>query len=767
MQGEQSVRLKSGLVLRGTVVEVPGVNQSAFALAASAENRSLPVWMIDDGLRRIYIHKNGMVAESSVVEDLAQRIPIWQSVPLGGRTIGGMGPTLGVSDFNDYGQRVVTLRGIDGSPISLLQGITEINARYTQLDALRSTPTYQWQSRIATSAIPPDQLAALFARRIDRSDYGKRLEVVRLFIEAERFGEARAELESMVRDFPKEPRLATQLKVLAQNQGMQLLQEAKLRRDAGQYDLALQILDNFPLAEVARTTGIEVQDTIDSIRGRVAGGGRLVEQLRGQIGQLGEAYPQARLLAFADEIEAGLSPDSLARLNDYSQLGGVGDLPLENRVALAIGGWLLGPGSGLQNLTMAVSLIDVRDRVRGYLASPDPLERGQLLEELRQMEGGNADNVSRIVRWMAPPLELPDSARDEVDPDLYRMTKTITGRDRGGYVVRLPPEYDPLRQYPCIVALHPIGATAESQIDYWSGPWQPESGMRMGQGARHGFVVVAPDWTRPGQLSYEATPREHAEVLAALRDAMRRVSIDSDRVFLVGMNDGGSAAWDIAQGHPDLWAGMINIGGDPSSYARHYSANLKRVPMRFVFGEIAGTPAPLVRMGDFLDRYMKADFDAMVITYRGRGPEHFYEEIHQHFDWMRLPTHRRGDPPKSIEAVTMRRGDQFFWWLEIDNLLDQIVIDPFLWDLADKPSAAEFSAGLGAENEIRVRRAPGRGIRVYLEPSMGIRLDQRVTVRHQNHKATVDFDGSVDFLLEDVRTRADRKRPFWTYATLP
>src|SRR5690606_5976775 len=189
------------------------------------------------------------------------------------------------------------------------------------------------------------------------------------------------------------------------------------------------------------------------------------------------------------------------------------------------------------------------------------------------------------------------------------------------------------------------------------------------QAARHGFVVVAPAWTRQGQRQYESTPREHAEILAALRDAMRRVSIDADRVFLTGLGDGGTAAWDIALSHPDLWAGMINVGGEPSNYVRFYSTNGAYVPMRFVFGEITGSPPTLVRMGDILDRYMKPSYHAMVVMYRGRGPEHFYEEIHHHFDWMRLPTLRRKAPPKSIDAVSMRRGDQFFWWLELTSLL--------------------------------------------------------------------------------------------------
>jgi hypothetical protein len=164
---------------------------------------------------------------------------------------------------------------------------------------------------------------------------------------------------------------------------------------------------------------------------------------------------------------------------------------------------------------------------------------------------------------------------------------------------------------------------------------------------------------------------------------------------------------------------------------------------------------------------MKVDFNAMVIMYRGRGPEHFYEEIHQHFEWMKLPTIRRGDMPQSIEVATMRRGDQFFWWLELDGLLDQVVIDPFLWDLVDKPKAAEVAAAVGGNNEIRIVRAPAQRVRVCLEPSMGISLDQRVVVRNDKDRATVDFDGSVDFLLEDVRTRGDRKRPFWTAVTIP
>ena len=102
----------------------------------------------------------------------------------------------------------------------------------------------------------------------------------------------------------------------------------------------------------------------------------------------------------------------------------------------------------MQNLAVAVSLVGVRDRVQRYLASDDPAERTDILNDLRQVEGATADNVAKILRSMAPPLALPESARDEQAPDLYRMTLEQTGKTRGAYVVRLPAEYDPLKQYP-------------------------------------------------------------------------------------------------------------------------------------------------------------------------------------------------------------------------------------------------------------------------------------------------------------------------------
>ena len=768
LQGEQEIRLRSGLLIRGAVVPIASLNQNPFAVgAAGSPGQVFSIWMVDDGLRRTYIDKLAMVAEVNAVQELHESIVLFQPAPLGGKTVAGIGPILEVSPFNDFGRRIVNLRGPEGNPLSIIQGISEINARYAKVEGLKSTPSYLWDMRIATDSIPAAELRSILATRIDQTNYDRRLEVVRFYIECQRLGEARQELERAIRDFPNDPRLSTQLQALVARQGTQLLDEAKLRRDAGQYQLATDILRNFPLAEVAKVTRLEVQDSLDSIDGRVNEGRRMITQLQEQIEALGDGATKNTLRQIVTEIKDSLSLDTLARLNDYSRLGGVANIPADNRIALAIGGWLLGPNSGMQNLAVAVSLIEVRSLVVQYLASDDEATRKALLEKLRDIEGAEPSYVELMLPLLIPPKGLPDEAKDAIIAGMYRIDEKTTGHVSGDYVLQLPPEYNPLRSYPCIVALHPTEGTAEGQLDYWQGTPSPDGLSRQGQGARHGFVVVAPKWTRPGQSGYESTPREHAEVLSAVRDAMRRVSIDADRVFLTGLGAGGSAAWDIAVSHPDLWAGMISISGEPGNYVRHYGQNASYIPMYIVFGELAGAPAPMIKHGDVLDDYMAPGFNAMVIMYRGRGGEHFYEEIHKMFDWMRLKTHSRGALPKKIETATMRNGDQFFWWLEMPELKENVAIDPILWGQAERIRAGKVEAAVGEGNQIRVAQGPAERFIVYLSPEMGLQMDQTITVRYRNRRVDIDFDGSLDFMLEDVRTRADRKRPYWASVMIP
>jgi hypothetical protein len=244
---------------------------------------------------------------------------------------------------------------------------------------------------------------------------------------------------------------------------------------------------------------------------------------------------------------------------------------------------------------------------------------------------------------------------------------------------------------------------------------------------------------------------------------MRRASIDSDRIFIAGHGEGATAAWDMALAHPDLWAGMVSISGFPSKTVPHYEPNSRHVPMYLVMGELDGRRAN----GSILNDYMSFKHNAMVVMYRGRGREYFYDEIHRLFEWMKLNAHRRKEPPREIETVTMREGDQFFWWLELGELKPSTAIDPILWDQAKRIRAAKISASIGAGNQIRVASGPSESFRVLLRPQAGIDLTKAVVIRYRSRTVRLEFDGSLEHMLEDVRQRADRKRAFWVSQVIP
>ena len=754
---EQLFQLRNGLVLRGSKVEIASLKEG-FGAAAAGESHVRPIWLIDDGLRRTYLHGKGMYDSNPIdIGDLERPIQLWQPIPLGGKVVAGLGNAIGVSPFNEFGRRVLTVRGPEG-PVQIIQGITELNSRYAKLMALKGKPSLSWDMRVATSSIDSKTLSRIFDRRIESTDLNSRLEVVRFFINAQRFDDAKATLKQTIKDFPNEKDLPPQLIALTEKQGDQLLEEAQGRASAGQYDLAKNILESFPLDIVGRIKRLQVEDALAELTDAESQSKTVVAQLREQIAKLPKAQ-SAALDSVVLEIEKGLDADTLPRLSDYIRLGNSENLPLDNRVALGIAGWLLGSGSGEQNLSVTIALLEVRKLVVEYLQVSDALRRKEILKELKTLEGALPEYVDRMLPLLEPVLDWPEDAIEPNIPDMYRV-KT-EGFD---YVVQLPPEYNPRREYPCVVALHETRSRPDRQIDWWAGEYREELGMRLGHASRAGFIVVAPLWSRDAQILYEYTAQEHQRVLRSLRHAMRRCSIDSDRVFIAGHGEGATAAWDISLSHPDLWSGLIAISGSPSKTVPHYEPNSRFIPMYLVMGELDQTKAD----GAIIDDYMSFNHDAMVVMYRGNGRSYFYDEIQRIFDWMLLPSHRRGDSPVDIETATIRSGDQFFWWLELGALKKGLAVDPILWEQAERIRAGKVSASIGVDNQIRVRSAPADRFRILLRPQEGIDLNQEVVLRYGTASPKrFLFDGELETLLEDVRQRADRKRGFWMILDLP
>lgn len=825
--------LKNGMVIEGHWSTISTVG--ADPLRPAGETGLKQIVVMDTQLTRVFFPTKQLAKEFGASPAVAmERIVLpGRRIPTSGQRIVVVGMPLRIEPFDEWGYRRFTMAGPRGKTYDIVQGITEITPRWTKVEAIQGINNFIWTMYIATSSIPREQLSRILYRALDPKNPDQRLRIVRLYLQAERFQDARIELEQLLKDFPDLAELQQQVKVLRQLAAQRLLKEIQLRREAGQHALALMMLKQFPAEGVAGETLLEVRDALQEIASRLEQGRQVADAVAAQLAQIEEERLRLDLRPIVEEIRAELNLNNLGRLADFQRLADDASLAASQKLSLAISGWLMGAGAGVDNLQVSRSLVEVRELVRRYLVSSRQAERDEVLSQLTSLEGATPEYVSKILAHMKPPLPVPgwqpllppqepapaelpktatpkaaaawpaagsaascndaseeqavqpappqavpDAAGANVSPPgaaaapaadagptaiagLFELTVStgLSEEPEIRYWVQLPPEYDPYRRYPCIVTLSGAATTPLQQIDWWAGGYQPASRTRFGQATRHGYIVLAPLWLRPHQTQYEYSAREHAAVLAPLRDACKRFAIDTDRVFLSGHSIGGDAAWDIGLAHPDLWAGVIPIVATAGKYVTHYWRNAEYVPLYFVSGEKDGDKR--VRNAIDWDRYLThSGYDVMIVEYQGRGHESFHDDIQNLFTWMNL--HRRNFFPREFSVDALRPWDNFFWWVETGQPKPANMILPAEWGDGPTPERtprpAKTTAKILATNGVLVQSACER-VTVWLSPELVTFNDSlRVTI---NNRRQTKIQPSLQTLLEDVRTRGDRQHPFW------
>ena len=123
-------------------------------------------------------------------------------------------------------------------------------------------------------------------------------------------------------------------------------------------------------------------------------------------------------------------------------------------------------------------------------------------------------------------------------------------------------------------------------------------------------------------------------------------------------------AWDIALGHPDLFAGVIVVSGFPAKYVPRYLPHHERLPLYFVIGDLAPASTEVI-FGNFLKPLILKSWDVTYVEYHHRGLEEFPEEITPAFDWM--DRHHRDPFPKSFDVVTARTCDDRFYGVVVQE----------------------------------------------------------------------------------------------------
>ena len=693
--------LKDGRVIEGSHVQVAGVAENPLDIKITAgEVAVLPLLMFDDGLRRTFIHY-GQVAQ--MLEN--RRSGMFASAS--GRTsrskgagIGRIGRGRPLGPFDEFGRRTFEMQSRDG-PLSVVQGITEITPTYTKIEGLMGAPRpVVWDMRLATSSIPRELLGKILKTAVPQDDVDARLEVVRLYLQSERYRDAEQELAEIIKDFPQHENLNEQIRQLRQLGASLILKEIQLRAKAGQRQLAQTLLAKFPNEGVSGATLEQVRELLTkyeadepSQAGRARGaqcrGGTHHRRQQPRAGrgfcQGNRRRGQCRLARPAGLVRAPRRRERADRRTE----GGAGDQRLaggrercdrrfsRRRVA--------GPG--------AESRAALSGRAARRRAFGDP-------RELADQPAATVPRVAQLLKLMKPPLDVPEDAKR--GPGLYELTVPgLPGENDARYYLQLPPEYDPLRRYPVIVALADAGVPPQAEIEFWAGPPRAD-GEPLGQATRHGYITIAVEWLQPKQTAYGYSAREHHAVLGSLRDASRRFSIDTDRVFLTGHGVGGDAAWDIALAHPDIWAGVMPFVATAEKYCQRYAANAEYVSWYFVCGELDGDK--MSRNARELDRYFGRNKDNTVVEYLGRGYEPFGDELQRLFDWM---GRRSRKMPQEFQCVTMRPWDNFFWWLEVGDLPDKSMIAPASWPPPRSARPFPVLGKIGNANRISAKTQAG------------------------------------------------------------
>lgn len=195
----------------------------------------------------------------------------------------------------------------------------------------------------------------------------------------------------------------------------------------------------------------------------------------------------------------------------------------------------------------------------------------QVMERSKQGQGsgiipamsplGWAVRIPWVLLLVAAPLGAQTTSPMPAPAQRQRamLLESASAGDRVGYYLYLPPAYDrdTTTRFPLLVFLHGIGergnGTSELPRVLKFGP--PRSIER---GRDFPFIIITP------QLPARAGHWPVALVDEVVREAERTARVDSARIYLTGLSDGGDASWNYAMAHPSVPAAIVPIASEAS-----------------------------------------------------------------------------------------------------------------------------------------------------------------------------------------------------------
>lgn len=660
------------------------------------------------------------------------------------QAIASVGSVRVIKPFDQFGVRTVEIETVKG-PVQVTQGITQIEPDHVVVEGLN----HKWKIGLSLKSIPFETINQLVHSQIKSDDATARLGLVAFFRQAEYFPEAFAELDEVEKAFPEHKDRCDLVRAeLIDQWGREVLKQLMLRRRAGQHELAVEFARKLSTQQLG---GAVLEDVRTFLRDYELSNQK-IEKAKNLLVDWQAKVKSPEILKLLQplrsEISEQLDFETISRLDAFLSAEADTDYSPEQRLSLAYSGWVLGAARSITDLEKTVRIWEARYLVSEYCRAESVQDANQLYDQITRLEGIGPELIRQIAELLPPPLDVNPLLPGE--PSRIRMTPEGHTPELG-YLVSLPLEYSPHHEYPMVVVLNGRGTSREQTIRWWCG-----SEDEPGPALRRGYIVIAPEYIEDDTDKYTYNAASHHAVIEAIRDARRRFSIDSDRVFLAGQGRGADAAFDLGMAHPDEFAGVIPIGGHCNLYPRFTYEN-GRYTSWYVVGrgfDDADQRDPL-NNGLFDEIFKRgAKFDFMLVEYLGRGSGRFLEEIPRVFDWMDL--HRRQAPPKEIKVESLRKTDnRFFWGTCIDLPRTTVLSDTTDPGGRINPMSVELRTTPG--NVIYLKSA-GKRYEVRFSPDL-VDYSKRVTVKVGDKQEFKDFiTPDSQATLQELRLTGDRKR---------
>jgi pimeloyl-ACP methyl ester carboxylesterase len=759
-----SVQMKNGLIISGLCCsastlypQLPGI------LAENRYDQRLRLRLIHQGAREVFVHDQNS-AKPVYLNDVwpALTYPVSQKLT-GRKSFSAARPLLALSGFNEQGISVGQLLD-QGQPEEIQFVVTGINELYAEVACL----SYQWNFRVTLDAFSPAAMSSILSQVTDAdTDPIRRLELVRMLVRADRLADATALLDRTITDFPE---IAAQ-----QREFRSLIREQRAREAVTNADRMISI--GIHSHAVAQARLLEDSELTPETEVRVNQIRRYYEDqqlriqraqtaLQQQVSMIEDEGQRNQSNLVIRELTPQFDEDSIDRLATFEALLDSQDQEAdvdnnemsspEDLVAMAISGFLLGAENGIRSLHESLILADTRQRVLDYLRSnPEEITwRRELADQIARSEGVGIDRVAAMIAHL--PAITPASLQFASKTSHGEFVIPATG-DSAGAVGTVPPEYRGTRNHPLVIVFS-SGSTDNVYawcrfLSLWDGCITVVPTMATD-------VELDPDAPRP---TFDLSADSHSRLLAMIRKVRQSFRIDDDRVFVAGLGHGGVRAMDMAVSHPDLFAGVISLGGTAERPLQFMVSNAVRMPWYLAVSESQDQGRWFEQMKILTSRLFKRDdsnlyFDALFVKSSGLGPLRPQQEFRHVSAWMAL--HARDPWPQQIEAQILRSTDRSWNWVKLDSIPTQnAALDGAASDnIPDDLRPAKLNVRCNNSNHIIVETAPS-SLTLLLSPQLhGIDLSKPISLDIGRKHPQIDYVPSIADLLDELYETGDRKR---------